>query len=90
MEQELIITLCAAAGPAITAIVGCIVCFYKLAKFIKTNVLNRLNGLTTEIRDSKQYEGLKAQLQIAHKENAELRKKMNQILTKLDHVDRKE
>ena len=43
-----------------------------------------------EIFNTKEYSELKDQLKIAHQENYELKKKLNELLTKIDHIQRKE
>lgn len=71
-----------AAAPAITAIAGIVLAVTKL--------VNAFNDLKAEVVNTKEFEELKVQLNISHAENRELKKKLNQLLTKIDHIQRKE
>lgn len=91
MEFETIYAAILAAAPAITSIIGIIVAVVKM----KSNQDSKLNEvmekfelLETEVKSSKEYVDLKAQLLVAHQENRELRKKLNEFLTKIDHIRR--
>ena len=90
MDTSLIITLITASAPAITAIAGCAVSFVKSKKFLNKNVIDKFEEVKQEVINTKQYDELKKQLIVAHQENAILRRKLNELLTKIDNVDRKE
>ena len=90
---EQIYTLIIAAAPSITAIIGII---FAVVKGIKNNqttskdILDKFEELREEVFNTKEYSDLKAQLQIAHQENYALKKKINELLTKIDHIYRNE
>ena len=90
---ETISGLFIAAAPAITAVIGIIAA---VKKCITTHadkskeVMNELIELKKEVKDSKEYDNLKDQLTIVHQENVVLKKKINELLTKIDRVARKE
>lgn len=79
---ETVILALIAAAPAITAVAGIVIAVTKLVK--------AFNDLKAEVVNTKQFEELKAELSAAHQENRELKKKLNQLLTKIDHIQRKE
>lgn len=81
-----------AAAPALTAIIGIITAVLKMIKEGKnTNkeIINKFEEVRQEIFNTKEYSDLKDQLAIVHQENAELKKTINELLTKIDHVARK-
>ena len=90
---EQIYTLIIAAAPSITAIIGII---FAVVKGIKNNqttskdILDKFEELREEVFNTKEYSDLKDQLQIAHQENYALKKKINELLTKIDHIYRNE
>lgn len=91
MEFETIYAAILAACPAITSIIGIIVAVVKMKsnQDAKLNeVMEKFEQLETEVKSSKEYDDLKAQLRVAHQENRELRKKLNEFLTKIDHIRR--
>lgn len=90
MDTNLIITLITASAPAIVSIVGCATSYIKSKKFINKNVIDKFEEVRKEVADTKQMEELKKQLVVAHHENAILKHKMNELLTKMDNVNRKE
>lgn len=93
MATEFYLDILIAAAPAIAAIAGCLTAYFKSKKNnaeTSTQLMNGFEALTTEVKDSKQYEELKAQLVIAHQENRELKKKLNELLTKIDRISRAE
>lgn len=47
-----------------------------------------MNGVKNEIVNTKQFTDLKTELKLAHQENRELKKQLNELLTKIDKVDR--
>ena len=89
MTFEQIMTTIIAAAPAITALVGIITACLKLKNSDK-EVINKFEEVRQEIFNTKEYEALKAELKIAHQENRELKKKINELLTVIDRVARKE
>lgn len=89
MELEQIIGIIVSAAPALAAILGCIISFIK-NKAVCTSIVDSFESVRKEVMDTKQYEDLKIQLKLAHKENYELKKKMNELMTKVDHIVRRE
>lgn len=90
---EQIYTLIIAAAPSITAIVGIVFAIVKGIKNNKTtskDILDRFEEMREEVMNTKEYSDLKAQLKLAHQENYELKKKLNELLTKIDHIHRNE
>ena len=69
-------------APAIASVIGQIITFIKQR--------GELKPLINEIRSTKEYDELKDQLSIVHQENIELKKKLNELLTKIDHITRGE
>ena len=47
-----------------------------------------MNGVKNEIMSTKQFDDLKIELKLAHQENRELKRQLNELLTKIDRVDR--
>lgn len=89
--ENLYLTLVAAA-PAITAIIGIIISVLKLMKanhISSSTLIDKFEEVREEVMNTKEYEDLKAQLAIAHQENIELKKKINELLTILDKISRK-
>ena len=82
MTINLIIAGLISLAPAITSVVGQIITFIKQR--------GELKPLINEIRSTKEYDELKDQLAIVHQENIELKKKLNELLTKIDHISRGE
>lgn len=80
MGIEQIILMAVAAGPSLLAIFGIIGACIKICK--------GFTELKNEVVNTKEYQDVKAQLKIAHQENVELKKKLNELLTKIDHIDR--
>ena len=70
------ITILTAAGiaalPTITAIAGICIAVGKFCKHVKT--------LKDEVVQTKQYDELKEQLLVAHKEHIETQKRMNELI----------
>lgn len=91
MTFEQIMTIVVAAAPSITAIVGIVAAVLKAIKSNKAtsqDVINKFEEVRQEIFNTKEYSELKDQLNIAHQENRELKKKLNELLTKIDKIDR--
>lgn len=91
MNFETIYATILAAAPAISSIIGCIIAVVKMknnqaAKL--EEVMGAFETLRLEVKDSKEYQELKGQLIIAHQENRELRRKLNEFLMKIDHIRR--
>ena len=90
---EEIYALIIAAAPSITAIIGIV---FAVIKGIKNNqttskdILDKFEEVREQVFDTKEYSELKEQLKIAYQENYELKKKINELLTKIDHVQREE
>lgn len=90
---EEIYALILAAAPSITAIIGIIFAVIKGIKNNKTtskDILDKFEEVREQVFDTKEYTELKEQLKIAYQENYELKKKINELLTKIDHIQRKE
>ena len=90
---EEIYALIIAAAPSITAIIGIV---FAVIKGIKNNqttskdILDKFEEVREQVFDTKEYTELKEQLKIAYQENYELKKKINELLTKIDHIQRGE
>lgn len=90
---EEIYALIIAAAPSITAIIGII---FAVIKGIKNNqttskdILDKFEEVREQVFNTKEYTELKEQLKIAYQENYELKKKINELLTKIDHIQRGE
>ena len=78
---ETIFLAAVAAAPAIVAITGIIAAVCKLMK--------SFNELKGEVVNVKEYTDLKKELKEAHKENRELKKQLNEVLTALTRVEHK-
>lgn len=93
MGFEQIMQIVVAAAPSLTAIIGIVAAAVKLIKSGKdTNqaVINKFEEVRQEIFNTKEYSELKDQLLITQKENYELKKKLNELLTKIDKVHRED
>lgn len=93
LELETIYAIIMAAAPALTSIIGIIFAVVKgikTSKTTSTDVINKFEEVRQEIFNTKEYSELKDQLMIAHQENYELKKKLNELLTKIDHIQRNE
>ena len=91
MTFEQIMAIVVAAAPSLTAIIGIVAAVVKGIKSNKTtskDVIDKFEEVRQEIFNTKEYEELKGQLAIAHKENYELKKNINELLTKIDKIDR--
>ena len=90
---EEIYALIIAAAPSITAIIGIV---FAVIKGIKSNqttskdILDKFEEVREQVFNTKEYTELKEQLKIAYQENYELKKKINELLTKIDHIQRGE
>ena len=93
MTFEQIMTIIVAAAPSLTAIIGIVAAVIKGIKSNKATsqtVVDKFEEVRQEIFNTKEYSDLKNQLTLAHQENRELKKKINELLTKIDHIQRKE
>lgn len=93
MGFEQIMQIVVAAAPSLTAIIGIVAAAVKLIKTGKdTNkaVIDKFEEVRQEIFNTKEYSELKDQLLITQKENYELKKKLNELLTKIDKVHRED
>lgn len=80
-----------AAAPAVTAVGGVVTAACSIIKAGKNNnkeLCEKIEGLEQRVLDTKEYETIKEELKISHQENIELKKKMNQLLTKVDRIER--
>lgn len=82
ISVEQILLMIVGASPALGAIIGIVVAVCKL--------IARFEKIKSEIIDTKEYQTLKDQLVLVNKENRELKRKLNELLTKIDKIDRKE
>lgn len=92
MTLENLYLIVVAAAPSITAIIGVIAAVVKMIKAGKSTnkeVIDKFEEVRQEIFNTKEYEDIKDQLAIAHQENAELRKLLYELLTKIDRISRK-
>ena len=93
MTFEQIMTIIVAAAPSITAIIGIVAAVVKGIRSNKAtsqDVIDKFEEVRMEIFNTKEYSELKSQLLLAHQENYELKRKINELLTKIDHIQRKE
>lgn len=93
MTFEQIMTIVVAAAPSLTAIIGIVAAVVKAIKSNKAtsqDVIDKFEEVRQEIFNTKEYSDLKNQLTLAHQENRELKKKFNELLTKIDRIHRKE
>lgn len=97
---ETIYAIILAAAPALTAVIGIIASVVKIKNNNKeSNValsnkidesIESFEMVRREVMNTKEYESLKTQLAIAHQENIELKRQLNELLTKIDGIARKE
>lgn len=90
---DMIVAALISVAPALTAILGVITTFIKMRKNNEVSnkeIVDKFELVRKEVMDTKQYEELKDQLLIAHQENRELKKQINELLTKIDHIAREE
>ena len=93
MTIETIYAAILSAAPALVSIIGIITALIKMkgAQNLKFGeMMGRFEALQEEVHNSKEYDELKRQLLTAHQENRELRKKLNELLTKIDHIRRED
>lgn len=93
MTLEILITLIVAAAPSVIAIISTICSVVKMIKAGKVSnqeVIDKFEETRKAVMDTKQYEDLKFELQLAHAESRELKKQIKELLTKIDRVIRPE
>lgn len=82
-----------ASAPAITAVIGII---FAVIKGIRNNkdtvkeLKDAFEDMREEVVNTKEYEELKAQYKVVMQENIDLKRKFNELLTKMDRVYRGE
>lgn len=87
MNLEQIYGIVVAAAPALTSIIGIVFAVVKGIKNNKTTSTDLINKFEEVRKDNSE---LKSQLRLSYQENYELKKKLNEFLTKMDHIQRKE
>lgn len=93
MTIEMIYAAILSAAPAIASIVGCITALIKMKSSQDKSfgeLVESFEKLENQVKESNQYTELKRQLVTAHQENRELKKKLNELLTKMDHIRRED
>lgn len=91
MTVEQIIAIVIGVAPCLTAIIGIVAAAVKSIKTSKETsqtVVDKFEEVREEIFNTKEYSELKSQLLLAYQENRELKKKINELLTKIDRIDR--
>lgn len=91
MTFEQIIAVIVAAAPSITAIIGIVAAVIKGIRSNKSTskeIIDKFEEVRQQVFNTREYEELKAQLLIAHQENIVLKQKINELLTKIDRIDR--
>lgn len=81
MTLEQIVELVATALPSVIAF------FTTIGMIIKT--LKEFKQLRSEVANMKAIEDVKDELKVILKENYELKRTLNEAMTKIDHVERK-
>ena len=84
-----VMTMVVACAPSLVAMAGIVVAVVKIVKAI-AEVVNKFEEVRQEIFNTKEYSDIKSELKLAHKENRELKTKLNELLTKIDRIDRSE
>lgn len=87
--METVVTLILSLAPPITAVFSIAIAVYNLIKKTKTDkeeLINAFDSLKEQVVDSKQFEELKKQLEIAHLENYELKVKLEEFLKEFKEV----
>jgi hypothetical protein len=93
MDYQQIISLVVSCLPSITAILGIIITVGKSNKDNKNTalqVMETFERVRQEIYNTKEYSELKSQLITVHNENVTLKRQINELLTKIDHIQRKD
>ena len=87
MIMSNLMAIVVAAAPALTAIIGIVAAVIK-NKNIASEVIDEFAKVREEVANTKEYTEVKNQLKIVYQENIELKKKLNELLTKIDKIDR--
>lgn len=104
MAIETIVAAIIAIAPSIASIIGVIAAVVKMIKAGKdsnkdmvnkfetsaADMVNKFEEVKREVVNVKQFEALKDQLLIAHQENREIKRQLNELLTKIDKVARED
>lgn len=93
MTFEQIMSIVIAAAPSISAIVGVVIAIFKGIRSNKDTskeVIDKFEEVRQEIFNTKEYSELKDQLLLVHQENVVLKQKLNELLTKIDKVERED
>ena len=88
-EYKNLFLLALISAPALAAVFAGLV-FYLKNKATCDAVVSKFEEVRCEIFNTKEYTELKDQLKIVHQENVELKKKINELLTTIDHIKREE
>ena len=86
---ETIFLAVVAAAPAIAAIFTIIAAVVKMVRTNKSElkaVIDAFNELRNEVINTKEYSEVKRELAAVHRENAQLKKQMNELLTELTRI----
>ena len=89
MGFEQIMAIVVASAPSLAAIIGSILTVVK-NRSISKELTTSFDELKAEVISTKEYTELKEQLIVAHKENMLLKTKINELLTAVDKVIRKD
>ena len=90
---EQIMAIIVAAAPSITSVVGIIIAVIKGIENTSDTgkeVIDKFESLKEEVLNTKEYDALKGQLLIVQQENVTLKKKLNELLTKIDRIQRED
>ena len=94
MTLEIIYAAILSAAPSITSVVGNIVSLIKMKLSMDKRfgeLVEKFELLKKDVEEVlNQNTELKNQLVTAHQENRELKKKINELLTKIDHIRRED
>lgn len=88
---EIFISILVSVAPALTAIIGIIAAVIKLrnsTKNVNKEMIDKFEEVRAEVANTKEYEELKQQYKVSLEQNNELIKKLNELLTKIDHISR--
>ena len=87
MIMSNLMAIVVAAAPALASIIGIVAAVIK-NKNITAEVIDEFAKVREEVANTKEYTDVKNQLKIVYQENIELKKKLNELLTKIDKIDR--
>lgn len=80
MEFSMVETLIMTYAPLLVTIIGVIVSFVKMVAAVKS----------VKVSNESEFEDIKNQYKVVLQDNANLRKNINELLTKIDHINRSE